>query len=78
LPPEICAGWTERSLRTAPPLFLARIKWPQTQAAADRAGLALVEYLKANQPLPPDSPGHLADPPHDLRAIDGAKNLNVI
>jgi integrase len=54
LPPEVCAEWTERSLRTAPPLFLARVKWPRTQAAADRVGLALVEYLKENGATPRD------------------------
>jgi integrase len=50
LPPEVCAAWTERSLRTAPPAFLARTKWPRTQVAADRVGQALVEYLRGAGP----------------------------
>jgi integrase len=54
LPPDVCAEWTERSLRTAPPLFLARVKWPRTQAAADRVGLALVEYLLEHGSAPRD------------------------
>jgi integrase len=48
LRPDVCAEWTERSLRTAPPLFLARVKWPRTQAAADRVGISLVEHLLAH------------------------------
>lgn len=52
LTPPVCSAWRRRSLRAAPPEFLASIQWPRTAVAARRTVLALIEHLRSTGASP--------------------------
>jgi integrase len=55
LPSDLCALWTRRSLKAAPPEFLRRHRWPKSQTAAESMVSALIDYLRSSSPPPPPS-----------------------